>query len=153
MNTFDQLPAEEQQAIRDEMERRYFALDGEDIDLAIKRYRRILAEHDRELEHVSQMDFEKPYRWRVAPGIALRAEKALELQKKRRRELYSDIFEQVMGERAGTDLPSSSASPTAEAPTAEQVEVLTSQFAEAMKELEQWKLEGQEASPPATSAA
>lgn len=152
MLDFTQLPAEEQQVIRDELQRRYLAADGEDIDLAIKRYRRILAEHDRELEHVSQMDFEKPYRWRVAPGIALRAEKALELQKKKRNELLHDLYTEIMRER-GLPEKARPVAKAADMPSPEQVEELTTQFAEAMKEFKQWKSGGQEASPPNSSAA
>lgn len=151
MFDFEKLPAEEQQAIRDELQRRYLELDGEDIDLAIKRYRRILAEHDRELEHVSKMDFEKPYRWRVAPGIALRAEKALELQKKKRSELMQELYREILRERGL--LKKARPVQQADAPTAEQVQELTTQFAEAMKELEEWKSGGQEASSPTSSAA
>ena len=152
MFDFEKLPADEQQAIRDELQRRYLELDGEDIDLAIKRYRRILAEHDRELEHVSQMDFEKPYRWRVAPGIALRAEKALELQKKKRRELIHELYVEILRERGhiGKARPAKQA---ADAPTAEQVQELTLQFAEAMKDFAEWRSGGQEASSPTSSAA
>ena len=150
MFDFEKLPADEQQAIRDELQRRYLKADGEDIDLAIKRYRRILAEHDRELEHVSKMDFGKPYRWRVAPGIALRAEKALELQKKKRNELLHEFYTDILQERghlgAGTTTPQ-------EAPTQRDVEDMTAKIAEAFKALEDWKPEGQEASPPVSSAA
>ena len=152
MFDFEKLPADEQQAIRDELQRRYLACDGEDIDLAIKRYRRILAEHDRELEHVSKMDFGKPYRWRVAPGIALRAEKALELQKKKRAELMHELYVEILRER-GLLKKARPAVKAADMPSAEQVQELTTQFAEAMKELEEWKSGGQEASPPTSSAA
>ena len=152
MFDFNKLPADEQQAIRDELQRRYLKRDGEDIDLAIKRHRRTLKEHDRELEHVSKMDFEKPYRWRVAPGIALRAEKALELQKKKRGELMHEIYLEILRERGHFDVarPVAKESPA----TVEDVQELTTKLEQAFSAIEEWKWgEGQEASPPNSSAA
>ena len=150
MFDFEKLPAEEQQAIRDELQRRYLAADGGDIDLAIKRHRRTLAEHDRELEHVSKMDFEKAYRWRVAPGIALRAEKALELQKKKRHELMHELYAEILRERGHLDKMRPVAK--AEAATVEDVQDLTTKFAQAITEFKEWK-RGKEDSPPNSSAA
>lgn len=148
MRDFDSLPADEQQVVTDEALRRYRDGEGEDIDRAIMRHRKTLAQHDRELDHVATLDFEKPYRWRIAPSVALRAEKALERQHKRRAELYGEIVEQVMRERGHAKAQRAEAPPSEET-----VKELSVQFEQAMKELQDWKLEGKEASPPVTSAA
>ena len=146
------LPEEEQQAIQNELQWRYRNADGEDIDLAIKRYRRILAEHDRELEHVSKMDFGKPYRWRVAPGIALRAEKALEAQKKKQVELLNKLYVEILRDRGHIGQPKTATEENA--PTLEKVDDLTSRFADALKQFAEWRSTGaEEGSPSATSAA
>ncbi|MCB9894580.1 MAG: hypothetical protein H6839_09035 [Planctomycetes bacterium] len=148
------LPAEEQDAIRRELNELYLNLGGEDIDRAIARDRKVLAEHERELDHVATLPFDKPYRWRIAPSVGLRAQKDLERQQQRKVELMQTCIEEVLLERGLISEPFDSAPAKAvNEPSLKQAEQLDAFLAEAMDALNDWKQERMEASPPVESAA
>jgi len=62
MFDISKLSGEEQDTIRRELNELYLKWGGEDIDRAITRDRKVLAEHERELDHVATLPFDKPYR-------------------------------------------------------------------------------------------
>ena len=99
MCVISKLSADEQDAIRRELTQLYLKLGGEDIDRAITRDRKVLAEHERELDHVATLPFDKPYRWRIAPSVGLRVQKDLERQQKRKAELRAECLQHVLLER------------------------------------------------------
>lgn len=148
------LPAEERAMVRERAESIYQECGGRDIDRAINRDRKVLELHERELEHVSTLPFDQHYRWRIAPSVALRAQKDLERQQARRKELLDGCTNYVL-HRLKPVAPAVEADSTEAPPSAEQVEQFAEQFSEVMREVLKWQepREGQEAPPPDTHAA
>ena len=153
MYDFSKLTSEEISAIKGEVDALYAERGGDDIDRAITRDRKVVAEHDRELDHVATLPFDKPYRWRIAPSVGLRAQKDLERQQKRRADLLNECAEEVLAERGQVVAPVHQAHHTkAGAPKPAQVDQLTEFLGEAMEALNDWKQERAEASPPVETA-
>lgn len=152
------LPADEQDAIRQEINALYLKWGGDDIDRAINRDRKVVAEHERELDHVATLPFEKPYRWRIAPSVGLRAQKDLERQQKRRAELLNECLQRVMLERGhvATSAPETSTNgnpgQTPGTGMVWQVDQLNAFIGEAMEALNDWKQQQTEESPPVEAA-
>ncbi len=145
MLDWSRLPDDERAKVREQAESLYQKRGGVDIDRAIARDRKVLELHERELEHVATLPFDQHYRWRIAPSVALRAQKDLERQQARRAELFEYCMKEVL-----RDLQPEGESQ--DTPTAQDVQVLTAQFAQAMDELRKWQ-EGEEAPPPVQDAA
>lgn len=145
MLELSRLPDDERAKVREQAESLYQKRGGVDIDRAIARDRKVLELHERELEHVATLPFDQHYRWRIAPSVALRAQKDLERQQARREELFAECAREVL---QGME-PEVEAE---EAVTAREVQQFTVQFAEAMDEVRKWQ-EGKEAPPPVPSAA
>ena len=77
--------------IRDAADALYLERDGASIDKAIKRAERTLELFDRELERVGAPDAEKP-KWLISPSVALRWQRELERQQKRKDDLYKECW-------------------------------------------------------------
>ncbi|MCB9933846.1 MAG: hypothetical protein H6841_10545 [Planctomycetes bacterium] len=150
------LPAAEQEAIRLQVKALYLEWGGEDIDRAIARDRKVVVEHERELDHVATLPFDKPYRWRIAPSVGLRAQKDLERQQKRRAELLAECIQQVLQDRGhlAESRPAGKAvAPAQPGAIAAEVQQLGAHIVEAIGALKEWKSERAEASPELESAA
>ena len=155
------LPAAEQEAVRRDVHALSMQWGGDDIDRAIARDRKVLAEHERELDHVATLPFDTPYRWRIAPSVGLRAEKDLERQKKRRAELMAECGEHVMRERGHATAPEAPSEVTHGGPQGrpggafgDQVQQLSALLARAVDAVHNHgqRQERAEASPPAEPA-
>ncbi|MCB9893169.1 MAG: hypothetical protein H6839_01820 [Planctomycetes bacterium] len=148
------LPAEEQAELRRELQELYASRGGDDIDRAIARDRKVLSEHERELDHVATLPFDKPYRWRIAPSVGLRAQKDLERQSKARSELIHECMEDLLRKRGHVAAPKAPAEVTHGGPLSDQVERLNALLARAVAAVHNYEQreERMEASPPVEPA-
>jgi hypothetical protein len=147
------VPAAEQDAVRREIHALYLQCGGEDIDRAISRDRKVVAEHERELDHVATLPFDKPYRWRIAPSVGLRAQKDMERQQKRRAELLALCFEDVLKKRGHAQPKAALEVAPIDGAHGGQVDQLSAFIGEAVEALNEWKQERTEASPPVETDA
>jgi hypothetical protein len=75
-------------AISESAQKLYIERGGAAIDAAVKRAEKTLALYDKELDALSERDEDK-HRWKISPSVALRWERELERQQKRRLELLN----------------------------------------------------------------
>ncbi|MCB9893964.1 MAG: hypothetical protein H6839_05940 [Planctomycetes bacterium] len=153
------LPADEQETLRNRVRELFAQWGGEDVDRAIARDRKVLAEHERELDHVATLPFEKPYRWRIAPSVGLRAQKDLERQQKRRAELLHMCMQDAMRElghiKPAPEVTHGAPIAGTQGAVGDQVEQLSALLARAVEAVQKYEeqQERAEASPPVETAA
>ena len=148
------LPADQQEGVRREVHAMYLECGGDDIDRAVARDRKVLREHERELEYVATLPFDKHYRWRIAPSVGLRAQKDLERQQKRRNELRLECLQHIQAQSAQGSGPGEAEVDAALVqPMAQQVEHLNTFITNAMEALDEWNAERSEASRPLVETA
>lgn len=84
----------------------YAESGGASIDASIRRAEKTLMLYDRELDAVSESD--EKHRWKISPSVALRWERELERQQKRREDLRAEchaMAKRVVMEWVDEDTP------------------------------------------------